>query len=103
MIHLDKGPSYVRYRYGAQRIGFRHLDSLGLEYSIDGTSRYLPSLLRSNKSCFIAESLALKKGLKLSSATDPNLLAYRILALFRAEKDSITWLVRELKKERLDF
>lgn len=102
-IHLDKGASYVRYRYGAQRIGFRHLDSLALEYSIDGTSRYLPSLLRSNKSCFVPESLALKKGLKLSSATDPNLLAYRILALFRAEKESISWLVRELKKERLDI
>ena len=103
LIHVDKGPSFMKYRYGAQRIGFRHLDSIGASYSIDGTTRYLPSLLRSNKSCFIAESLALKKGLKLSSATDPNLLAYRILAMFRVEKESISWLVRELKKERLDI
>ncbi len=103
LIHVDKGPSYLKYRYGAQRIGFRHLDSIGADYSVDGITRYLPTLLRSNKSCFIAESLALKKGLKLISATDPNLLTYRILALFRGEKESVSWLVRELKRERLDI
>ncbi|MDR0335202.1 MAG: LysR family transcriptional regulator, partial [Methanomassiliicoccaceae archaeon] len=27
MVHVDKGTSYIRYRYGAQRIAFRHLDS----------------------------------------------------------------------------
>lgn len=101
LIHVDKGPSYLRYRYGAQRIGFRHLDSIGADYSIDGVTRYLPSLLRSNKSYFIAESLALKKGLKLSSATDPNLLAYQILALYREGKEAVSWLLRELKRQRL--
>jgi DNA-binding transcriptional LysR family regulator len=101
LIHVDKGPSYVKYRYGAQRIGFRHLDSIGTSYSIDGTTRYLPTLIRSNKSCFIAESLALKKGLKLISATDPNLLAYRVLALYHTEKEAVSWLLRELKRERL--
>ena len=103
LIHVDKGPSYMRYRYGAQRIGFRHLDSIGASYTVDGLTRYLPSLLRSNKSCFIAESLALRKGLKLSSSTDPNLLSYRILAIYRREKETISWLLRELKKERLDI
>jgi DNA-binding transcriptional LysR family regulator len=101
LIHVDKGPYYLRYRYGAQRIGFRHLDSTATTYTIDGTTRYLPALLRSNKSCFIAESLALKKGLKLTSATDPNLLAYRILALYHSETDAVSWLLRELKRERL--
>jgi molybdenum-dependent DNA-binding transcriptional regulator ModE len=101
LIHVDKGPSYMMYRYGAQRIGFRHLDSNGIVYTIDGSTRYLPSLLRSNMSCFIAESLALKKGLKLSSATDPNLLSYRILALYHGEKEAVSWLLRELKRERL--
>jgi molybdenum-dependent DNA-binding transcriptional regulator ModE len=101
LIHVDKGPSYMKYRYGAQRIGFRHLDSTKANYTIDGTTRYLPTLLRSNKSCFIAESLALKKGLKLSSATDPNLLAYRILALYHGEKEAVSWLLRELKRERM--
>ncbi len=101
LIHIDKGPSYLEYRYGAQRIGFRHLDSIGTKYTIDGSTRYLPSLLRSNKSYFINESLALKKGLRLSSATDPNLLTYEILALHRGQKDTVSWLLRELKRERL--
>ena len=100
LIHVDKGHSYLRYRYGAQRIGFRHLDSIGAEYSIDGTTRYLPSLLRSNKSFFINESLALKKGLRLSSATDPNMLTHKILALHQGEKETVSWLIRELKRER---
>jgi hypothetical protein len=101
LIHIDKGPSYMKYRYGAQRIGFRHLDSIGIKYSIDSSTRYLPALFRSNKSYFINESLALKKGLRLSSATDPKLLTYWILAIHRGEKESVAWLLRELKRERL--
>jgi len=39
LIHVNKGSKYMRYRYGAQRIGFRHLESEGMEYNIIGTVR----------------------------------------------------------------
>jgi hypothetical protein len=61
----------------------------------------LGQLLRSNRSFFINESLALRKGLKLQSATDPNLLAHEIIALYQSDSPPASWLVRELKKERL--
>jgi len=101
MIHVEKGPSYLRFRYGAQRIGFRHLDATNVVYTIDGTVRSISPLLRSNKSYFINESLALKKGLKLMSATDPYLLTHKVLALYREESPEVMWLLRELKRERL--
>lgn len=98
LLHVDRGPAYTRFRYGAQRIAFLHLDSTGTRYTIEGTTRSLGQLLRSNRSFFINESLALRKGLKLQSATDPNLLAHEIIALYQSDSPPASWLVRELKK-----
>jgi len=53
MIHVDKGRSYMRYRYGAQRIAFRYLDAAGKEYTVDGETLSLNDLLDSGKSFFI--------------------------------------------------
>jgi DNA-binding transcriptional LysR family regulator len=101
LIHVKRGAEYLRFRYGAQRIGFRHLESTHQPYSVVGTTRSLPTLLRSNSSFFVNESLASKKGLKLRSATDPEQLKHKILALHAVEKDEIAWLLRELKRERV--
>ncbi|HTY46976.1 MAG TPA: LysR family transcriptional regulator [Methanomassiliicoccales archaeon] len=101
LLHVDHGPSYVRFKYGAQRIGFRHLDFEGVKYSVEGTTRSLTSLLKGNRSFFINESLALRKGAKITSATDPSLLEHKILALYREETPEVSWLLRELKRERL--
>jgi hypothetical protein len=57
--------------------------------------------MRGNRSFFINESLALRRGLKLTSATDPVLLKHRILALFGRTSPEVEWLLRELRKERL--
>lgn len=101
LLHVDRGPAFVRFRYGAQRIGFRHLDSVGFKYSVEGTARSIGSLMRGNRSFFINESLALRRGLKLTSATDPVLLKHRILVLFGRTSPEVEWLLRELRKERL--
>jgi DNA-binding transcriptional LysR family regulator len=102
LLYVDKGERHLQLRYGAQRIGFRHLDTIGRRYSIEGRTRSLPQLLRSNRSFFVNESLALRKGLKIVSAIDPQLLSHKILALFFEERPEVSWLLRELRRERLE-
>jgi len=102
LIYVDRGERHIRFRYGAQRIGFRHLEAIGKNYIIEGGTRAVQQLLRSKRSFFINESLALKKGLKIVSDIDPNLLSHKILAIFYAERPEINWLLIELKRERLD-
>ena len=102
LIYIDRGERHIRFRYGAQRIGFRHLEAIGKNYVIEGRTRAIQQLLRSKRSFFINESLALKKGLKLVSDIDPNLLSHKILALFFEETPQVNWLLSELKRERLD-
>ena len=101
LIHVDKGGNYLKFRYGAQRIGFRHLEASGNPFRVEGTTRSMAALLRSNLSFFVNESLAFRKGLKLTSSTDPNLLSHKILALYQKQRPEVDWLLRELKRERL--
>jgi predicted DNA-binding protein (UPF0251 family) len=102
LIYVDRGERHIRFRYGAQRIGFRHLEAIGKNYAIEGETRAIQQLIHSKRSFFINESLALKKGLKLVSDIDPNLLSHKILALFYEERPEIYRLLWELKRERLD-
>jgi molybdenum-dependent DNA-binding transcriptional regulator ModE len=101
LIHVEKGSGYMRFRYGAQRIGFRHLEASGKAFKVEGTTRSLASMVRSNLSFFVNESLALRKGFRLASSTDPGLLTHKIMAMFHEPRSEIEWLLRELRKERL--
>jgi DNA-binding transcriptional LysR family regulator len=101
LLHVDRGPTYLRFLYGAQRIGFKHLDVTGRTYSVERTERSLTSLMNSNMSFFVNESLAARKGLKIKSDTDPRLLRHEIMALYHEERPDIASLLLELKKQRV--
>ncbi len=101
LLHVDRGPTYLRFLYGAQRIGFKHLDVNGRTYRIERTERSLASLVRSNLSFFVNESLAARKGLKIKSDTDPRLLKHEIVALYHEERPDVASLLLELKKQRV--
>ena len=101
MIHVDNGPSYIRYRYGAQRIAFAYLDLTGKEYKVSGETCYLPDLLNSGKSFFIDEFLLMRKGIKLKSATEKSLLRHSITAVFRREDRDVTRLLRVLQSKNV--
>ena len=100
MIHVDKGTSYIRYRYGAQRIAFRHLDSLGKKYTIDSETLSLNDLLDSGKSFFVDEVILLRKGIRMHSSTDPVMLRHSILAVFRTSTENVERLVNELLRRK---
>jgi molybdate transport repressor ModE-like protein len=101
LLHVDRGPNYLRFLYGAQRIGFKHLEVTGKTIRVERTERSLTSLTNSNMSFFVNESLAARKGLKIKSDTDPRLLRHEILAIYREEGPDIASLLLELKKQRV--
>ena len=101
LIHVDKGDRYARFPYGAQRIGFQHLRSVGTPFKVDRTIRSVPALLSSGLSFFINESLAARKGLRMRSDTDPNVLSHKIFAAYRSA--DVSKLVRELRMERQEY
>jgi molybdate transport repressor ModE-like protein len=101
MIHVDNGPSYIKYKYGAQRIAYAQLDLQGKKYTVDSETYLLSDLLNSNKSFFIDEFLLLRKGIRMKSATDKQLLRHSITAVYRREEKEVTRLIRILQSRRL--
>ena len=101
LYHIERGKAYAIYRFGAQRIGFRHLDTQKVEYKIERIEHSISSLMRSNLSYFINESLVLKKGLNLRSSTDPEAFKHKILAMFWEERPEILLAVSEMSKRSL--
>ncbi len=101
LVHVDKGPNYLRFKYGAQRIGFKFLDDKGVKYKVKGTVRYLPQLVGSNLSFFVNRSLLSRRGVRIRSATELKILAHKIIAVYKNEEPDVLKLLRELKKGRL--
>lgn len=101
MVHVDKGPSYIRYRYGAQRIAFAYLDTINGKYSVDAETYLLSDLMSSGKSFFVDETLLLRKGIRVKSDTDKRLLRHTINAVFRRETPQITRLLRAVQSRQV--
>ncbi len=101
MIHVDNGPNYIRFKYGAQRIAFAQLDFQGVDYRIDGETHLLSDLLNSKKSFFVDELLLMKQGIKLKSATDKHLLRHSITAVYRKDTKEITRILRYLQSKQM--
>lgn len=99
MIHVDNGPSYLRYKYGAQRIAYAQLDLMGVQYKIEGETHLLQDLLNSNKSFFVDEVLLMRIGVKIKSSMDKHLLRHSITAVYRKEMKEITRILRFLQSK----
>ncbi len=97
MVHVDRGPRYVRYRFGAQRIAFRHLDLAGAEYEVEGELLSVNELLDSGRSFFIDEVLLLRRGVSMQSSTDPRLLRHAVMAVHDSDDPRVEALLRELR------
>ncbi|MCL2333971.1 MAG: LysR family transcriptional regulator [Candidatus Methanoplasma sp.] len=101
MVFVDNGPSFIRYRYGAQRVAFMFLDTMGRKYTIDSETFSLPELIGSKKSYFVDEFLLLRKGIKMKSAIDPKVLKHAITAIYRREDKTVARLIRALKARNI--
>jgi len=101
LVHVQKGDNYMRFMYGAQRIGFRHLDVMGIDYNIIGTTRSLTDLVRSGLSFFINHSYVARKGIRLKSSTSTQMLKHKIMAMLSEESPEVDRLVTEMRKRSL--
>lgn len=103
LIHVFKGKDYLRYNFGAQRIGFRGLEVSGSEYAIRENTSSLDRLLNSNYSFFINRSLALMNELDLESQTDSSLYKHSIFAVKTGDGGGVELLLQELKEGKKYF
>ncbi len=101
MIHVDRGPNYARYSYGAQRIAYDYLDTTGKQYEVVSEYRSLSDLIASGKSFFVDEFLLMRKGIKLQSSTDPAMLRHSITAVLRKETRCGERLLRAIRRKNL--
>ncbi|MDY6965480.1 MAG: LysR family transcriptional regulator [Halobacteriota archaeon] len=103
LYHVDRGKSYCRFRYGAQRIGFGHLRSRNIDYSIESNLSGVESLLNSGRSYFINQSLVVRIGLDLTSQTPVSTFNHAIIAMILEESEELQVLVHEMKKRSSKF
>ena len=101
MVFVDNGTSFIRYRYGAQRVAFMFLDTMDRKYTIESETFSLPELIGSKKSYFVDEFLLLRKGIKMKSAIDPKVLRHAITAIYRKEDKTINRLVKALQARNI--
>jgi len=101
MVYVDNGPSFIRYKYGAQRVAFMFLDSLNKKYTVDTETFSISELLGSNRSFFIDEFMLTRRNLRLKSAVDPRVLRHAVTAIYRDEDPRIMKLVKMLKARNL--
>jgi DNA-binding transcriptional LysR family regulator len=98
LVHVDRGRRYASFPYGAQRIGFRHLESAGTPFDVIRTFRSPELMASSGLSFFLSESLALRRGMRIRSDTDPALLVHSINAVYRKETPRARKLAAEMRK-----
>jgi molybdenum-dependent DNA-binding transcriptional regulator ModE len=98
LIHHKKGAKYIRYKFGAQRLGFRYLDAKEEKYKVLYESSSLSHLLNSKYSFFINESLAIRKNIKILSESDTNMFKHPIMAVSINPTDEIKEIVDEIKE-----
>lgn len=102
MVMVDNGPSFIRYRYGAQRVAFMFLETINRPYTIDSETFSLPELLGSSKSFFVDEFLLIRKGIRMKSAIDPKILRHSITAIYRREDRTVSRIVKALQAKRIE-
>jgi hypothetical protein len=101
IVFVNNGPSFIRYKYGAQRVAFMYLDSEHREYSIDAETFSLPELLGSNKSFFIDEFMLTRRNLRLKSAVDPKMLRHAITAIYRKEDRNVAKVMKAIRARNI--
>lgn len=58
LLHCNRGEKYVKYRYGAQRLGFKHLEFKNISFHIERMVSDIDSLVNSGSSFFINKSIS---------------------------------------------
>lgn len=82
LVHVQKGKEYVRYRYGAQRLGYLFLRERRVPHALRFVTSDLNAVLRSDLSFFINRSILERNDVELRSSTPELLFRHVIMALY---------------------
>jgi DNA-binding transcriptional LysR family regulator len=99
LVHVRRGEEYALYRFGPQRLGYRHLDSSEERYKVVRTYSSLAALVRSSYSYFVSENLLVRKGQRPRGGGEATALPYSILCLYRPGAPGVKALMREMRPE----
>jgi DNA-binding MarR family transcriptional regulator len=103
LLHVRNGLKYIKYKYGAQRLGYRYLDSEQIKYQILYEVSSLNHLVSSGKSYFLNQSLALKSGLELKYSNDQDMFVHPIMAVSINPTDELRIIVDALRATAKNF
>jgi len=98
LVHIDQGKKYVKFRFGAQRIGFKYLDLNNVNYKLVSNISDLNELVNSDYSYFINRSLMNRNKINIKSSKVQEEYKHMIMALNLSERLEINKLIEVLKK-----
>jgi molybdate transport repressor ModE-like protein len=105
LVHCDRGKKYGRYRYGAQRLGFKHLEFIGKKYEVVQWISDVDSLVESGLSFFINRSKTMDLDLRDAKLQPVQELKHAIMILIVNEDpilDKLITAVRTRYKNKFD-
>jgi molybdenum-dependent DNA-binding transcriptional regulator ModE len=103
LVHANHGRKYIKYKYGAQRLGFRYLDAENTKYSILYETSSLNHILNQDKSYFINQSILKRNNSEISSDIDLNMFVHPILAVSINPTGETRVLVSAIRKHAESF
>ena len=89
LLLCDRGPEFARFPWGAQRLGFRWLESSGREFSVRGRFLSADALMKSGKSFFMERSLVKKYDLSQGMFRNPKELVHAIVGVRFQQEETI--------------
>jgi DNA-binding transcriptional LysR family regulator len=96
LLMVDRGDDFARFRYGPQRLGFEHLDSIGRHYQVTRFVSDIDSLIDSGLSFFLNESLALRKGIRRVGSVK-SVVEFAILSVIHEDSQAkVSGIIKEL-------
>ncbi len=98
LVLKDTGSRYARLAFGAQRLGFRYLDGLGIPHEIDRII-YEPRLVdQTDLSYFANKSLVRTGKMQVMGAKDQTWSLHSIVALQCSEHEDLPMFLEEAKE-----
>jgi molybdenum-dependent DNA-binding transcriptional regulator ModE len=88
LLMVDRGPSFARYRYGPQRLGFEYLKQEEIEHEEVRFISNIDAILDEKLSFFVNNSMAYRKGLNRRSLSIKPIVEFSILAVIHEDSQS---------------
>jgi molybdenum-dependent DNA-binding transcriptional regulator ModE len=97
LLHCDRGEIYVKYRYGAQRLGFKHLEFKRIPFQIEKMVSDIDSMISSGRSFFINRSISSRIADESVKLVPIKELTHAIMTLVVREDEIIDEIIAQIR------